>query len=69
MYPCNDIHIYISALFLDLWQKEQNGRKKLDSLLLARATAAFQTSNYEELYTILQAMFSILSKERECFGC
>jgi hypothetical protein len=45
--------IIISAHFLDMWSKEP-GRRETDSLLRARATVAFHTSNYKELYSILE---------------
>ncbi len=36
-----------------MWSKEP-GRRETDSLLRARATVAFHTSNYKELYAILE---------------
>ena len=42
-----------AAHFLDMWSKEP-GRRETDSLLRARATVAFHTGNYKELYSILE---------------
>jgi hypothetical protein len=42
-----------SAHFLEQWSQEP-GRRETDSVLRARATVAFHTANYKELYAILE---------------